>query len=47
MQSRVAAITGTSSATGVVAAWAVVPKPTSGLLLALGMAGLALRRKRV
>lgn len=27
-------------------AWAAVPEPTSGLLMLLGMAGLALRRKR-
>ena len=26
--------------------WSVVPEPTSGLLMLLGMAGLALRRKR-
>ena len=32
----------TSNAT----AWAAVPEPTSGLLLLLGMAGLALKRKR-
>ena len=28
------------------ATWTAVPEPTSGLLLVLGMAGLALRRKR-
>ena len=28
------------------AGWQVVPEPTSGLLMLLGMAGLALRRKR-
>ena len=33
---------GTGSAT----AWTAVPEPTSGLLLLLGMAGLALKRKR-
>ena len=32
----------TSNAT----AWAAVPEPTSGLLILLGMAGLALKRKR-
>lgn len=32
----------TSNATG----WAAVPEPTSGLLMLLGMAGLALRRRR-
>ena len=26
--------------------WAAVPEPTSGLLMLLGMAGLALKRKR-
>ena len=26
--------------------WAAVPEPTSGLLVLLGMAGLALRRRR-
>jgi hypothetical protein len=35
--------TGTSYAKG---DWAAVPEPTSGLLLLLGMAGLALRRKQ-
>ena len=33
---------GTGSAT----AWTAVPEPTSGLLMLLGMAGLALRRRR-
>ena len=28
------------------ATWTAVPEPTSGLLMLLGMAGLALRRKR-
>ena len=28
-------------------AWTPVPEPTSGLLMLLGMAGLALKRKRV
>ena len=32
----------TANATG----WAAVPEPTSGLLLLIGMAGLALKRKR-
>ena len=31
---------------GTATAWAAVPEPTSGLLLLLGMAGLALKRKR-
>ncbi len=35
-------IGGTGSAT----AWTAVPEPTSGLLMLLGMAGLALRRRR-
>ena len=37
----------TDAATGTGAAgWYAVPEPTSGLLMLLGMAGLALRRKR-
>ena len=35
-------VTGTQTASN----WAAVPEPTSGLLLLLGMAGLALKRKR-
>ena len=35
-----------ASATADSSAWAAVPEPTSGLLLLLGMAGLALKRKR-
>ena len=35
-----------SSATQASGAWAAVPEPTSGILLLLGMAGLALRRKQ-
>ena len=35
-----------TSATQNPANWAAVPEPTSGLLLILGMAGLALKRKR-
>ena len=35
--------TGTAGSKG---AWAPVPEPTSGLLMLLGMAGLALRRGR-
>ena len=31
---------------GTATAWAAVPEPTSGLLLLLGVAGLALKRKR-
>jgi len=34
------------SATQNSANWAVVPEPTSGLLMLLGLAGLALKRKR-
>ena len=36
----------TKSATGTWTATSAVPEPTSGLLLLLGMAGLALKRKR-
>lgn len=35
-----------TSATGASGGWAAVPEPTSGLLMLLGMAGLALRRRR-
>jgi hypothetical protein len=34
------------SATQAAGAWGAVPEPTSGLLMLLGMAGLALRRRR-
>jgi hypothetical protein len=34
-----------TSATGASGGWVAVPEPTSGLLLLLGMAGLAIRRK--
>ena len=34
------------AATGSSGGWVAVPEPTSGLLLLLGMAGLALKRKR-
>ena len=35
-----------TSATQNASSWASVPEPTSGLLMLLGMAGLALRRRR-
>ena len=35
-----------ATATQAAGAWAAVPEPTSGLLMLLGMAGLALKRKR-
>lgn len=35
-----------ASITQAAGAWTAVPEPTSGLLMLLGMAGLALRRKR-
>jgi hypothetical protein len=35
-----------SSAYATVSGWTAVPEPTSGLLMLLGMAGLALRRRR-
>jgi len=35
-----------ATATQTAGAWTAVPEPTSGLLMLLGMAGLALRRKR-
>ena len=35
-----------ASATSTTGGWTAVPEPTSGLLLLLGMAGLALKRKR-
>lgn len=45
--SGMASILGGSEAGGSTAtAWTAVPEPTSGLLLLLGMAGLALKRKR-
>ena len=36
-----------SSATQASGNWAAVPEPTSGLLMLLGVAGLALRRRHV
>ena len=37
---------GGAQASGQLGSWGSVPEPTSGLLLALGFAGLALRRRR-
>ncbi len=37
---------GTTSTSQAIAGWTAAPEPTSGLLMLLGMAGLALRRKR-
>ena len=36
-----------AAATSTTGGWTAVPEPTSGLLMLLGMAGLALRRRRV
>ena len=38
--------TSMTAAAASAATWTAVPEPTSGLLLVLGVAGLALRRKR-
>ena len=54
LENKIAQATGTTtlgfgnmaSATQNASNWAAVPEPTSGLLLLLGMAGLALKRKR-
>ena len=45
-QTQTVAFGNMTSATQNASNWAAVPEPTSGLLMLLGMAGLALRRKR-
>ena len=45
-QSQTIAFGNMASQTQNASNWAAVPEPTSGLLLLLGMAGLALKRKR-
>lgn len=45
-QTQTVAFGNMTSATQNASNWAAVPEPTSGLLLLLGMAGLALKRKR-
>ena len=45
-QTQTVAFGNMTSATQNASNWAAVPEPTSGLLLLLGVAGLALRRKQ-
>ena len=45
-QTATIAFSNMASATQNASNWAAVPEPTSGLLMLLGMAGLALKRKR-
>ena len=45
-QTATVAFSNMATATQAAGNWAAVPEPTSGLLMLLGMAGLALKRKR-
>lgn len=45
-QTATVAFSNMQTATQAAGSWSAVPEPTSGLLMLLGMAGLALRRRR-